>query len=191
MPAEKKSRIRKAPGAFLAIVLAFSVGCSLDYGPELAETLDDTPSLIFQGLEYRAVEKGEVVYLLKSQVAEEYSERREAKILSGEFTEFGSEGDVRTQGGAGVITVNQQTNDAVLKDNINFHSITEETRLSADELNWQNKTKMLTSPRERTVRVERKKNSTMEGTGFSLNMKTKTLTYTGSVQGTYINGEEE
>lgn len=194
MPAESSlrgCRMFLSPLAGMVLLLGGLASCSLDYGPDLAETLDDTPSLVFQGLKYRSVEDGEVVYLLDSAKAEEFEERREAKVYEGKFVAYGSEQEVQTEGTAGLMSINQESNDVVLKDNIQFHSKSEETRLTAQELSWQDKPKLLTSPQNQNVKVERGTNSTIEGNGFSLNMRTRTMNFSGPVQGTYRNEEDE
>lgn len=160
-------------------------GCTLDYGPELAETMDDTPNIILYGLTYRSVENGAVVYSMVTESAEEFEENREYRITGANFKEFDYEGNPKNEGYAGSAKVNQDTKDAQLSNDITIYSIVENTRLSAPNLSWTDKRKILTSPVEDLVRVERKNNSTIEGRGFSMDLKTRTMQFSKNIQGTY------
>ncbi|OHD14727.1 MAG: LPS export ABC transporter periplasmic protein LptC [Spirochaetes bacterium GWB1_48_6] len=174
---------------YLAILFLVLGSCSLDYGPELAESLEDTPNLVLYGLTYNSVENGQLVYTLVSETAEEFTDKKETRVTAGTFKEFDAEGQTKVEGSAGVAQINQETKDANLDKSITLYTRTEDTRLSATKLDWRNSNKFLTSPQDEKVRVERKGNSTMEGTGFSLDMRTRTLKFTGAVEGTYKNTE--
>jgi len=58
--------------------------------------------------------------------------------------------------------------------------------VTAESLSWENKEKRLTAPPAETVRVKKDDGSFIQGTGFAGDFRSREVTYSGHVEGTYV-----
>ena len=76
--------------------------------------------------------------------------------------------------------------DAELAGSIRLRSESQEVRLEAGSLNWEGKRLRLSSAAGQTVAIARDDGSQVSGTGLEVDVRRKTIRFTGPVSGTLV-----
>lgn len=170
---------------FLPVLCAAVLfGCSLDYGEELAENMDNTPNSILQGFELTSVKENRVTFRLKADVIESNNSRREDRVSGVSVEEFDAAGELRTSGSAASGVISQGSRDANLRD-AEMYSRENEARIKATALNWTDNLRQLKSGPQDTVRIERGDGTIIEGSGLFADFNNAVLRFDGEVSGSY------
>lgn len=159
--------------------------CSFDYGEEQSPDLDrETPTKIFVDVKQTTVVDNHKTTEFKAQTAELFEKRKEARLSGLNFVEFDQGGGKVTEGRADLATINTEKNDAQVSGQVSVWSVTQKTRISAENLTWTNDQKLLVSPLDEAVTVEQDGGSSFIGKGFQANFKLGQLSFSGGVTGT-------
>ena len=181
--------MRTVPGACAAIAgVLFLAGCSMDYrATEVAEkAAAGVPDTVATGIVHKIFKNGHLSFVLEASQAQTFNSQKETMISDASFEELDDKGKVVTNGQAGSIVYHSDTENAEISGMVSVHSASEKAQVTADTLSWQNKEKRLSAAPGETVTVKKDDGSFIQGTGFVGDFRTRQVTYTGRVEGTYV-----
>ncbi len=192
----REDRRRRGPiGAAAAAALAAAIlvaGCSLDYkeaGTE-EQAAEGTPDTVALGLLHKIHKNGRLSMELEATRAETYSTAAKTILTDAHFIEFDDKGAKATEGRAHRIVYHTDTENAEISGMVNVHSASEKGEVSAESLAWANKEKRLTAPPDERVTIRKDDGTSISGSGFVGDFRTRQVTFSGPVQGTYVWTEE-
>jgi len=181
--------MRRAPGVLAAVagILALA-GCSMDYrATEVAEkAAAGVPDTVATGIVHKIFKNGHLSFVLEASQAQTFNSQKETIITNASFEEMDDKGKVVTNGQAGRIVYHSDTENAEISGQVSVHSASEKAQVTADSLSWENKEKRLSAPTGEMVTVKKDDGSFLQGTGFVGDFRTRQVTYTGRVEGTYV-----
>lgn len=176
--------------AFAAAVLV--VGCSLDYqgaaGEEKAP--EGIPDTVARGLVHKVHKNGRLSLELEAARAETYSASAKTILTDVHFIEYDEKGGKATEGHARKVVYHTDTENAEISGTVRVHSASEKGDVSAESLAWANKEKRLTAPPDERVTMHKDDGTSITGSGFVGDFRTREVTFSGPVQGTYVWQEE-
>lgn len=186
----RKSR-RLPLGIMIAVLLA-AAGCSLDYEQHyIEETMRDSiPDTVFHNFTHTVVRDGRPVFRIAAEKAESYSKLKQT-ILSGvEFQEYGTGGELITEGSADHAVFNTETENAEISGNLSAYSAREGGELTGRNLTWDSETKTLSGNPDEEVSLKRDSGSSISGKGFRADFRRRSLTFERDVTGTFATEAE-
>lgn len=100
-----------------------------------------------------------------------------------EFKTYSKSGELDTEGFCQLLASNTNSKEYSLFDGISLNIYSQDLKLQAQSLHYNGKTEQLTSDRNETVTIERK-NTVIQGKGFSASAVSKTYSFENQVSGT-------
>jgi LPS export ABC transporter protein LptC len=169
-------------------LLAVLAGCSIDYKGASQEDQAPAgiPDTVAIGLLHRIHKDGRLTLQLEAARAETYNSKNTTILTNAHFIEFDEKGGAATEGQARTVVFHSDTENAEITGAVRVHSAAEKGDVRADTLRWENKTKRLTAPPTDLVRIRKDDGSSLIGSGFAGDFQSRKITFTGSVQGTYV-----
>ena len=190
---DRRSRCQVGAAAAVAFAAALLVaGCSLDYkeaGTE-EQSAEGVPDTVALGLVHKIHKNGRLSMELEAARAETFSSAEKTILTDAHFIEFDDKGGKATEGRAHRVVYHTDTENAEISGMVNVHSASEKGAVSAESLAWANKEKRLTAPPEEMVVIRKDDGTSMSGSGFVGDFRTRQVTFSGPVQGTYVWTEE-
>lgn len=180
-------REKKIIACFAAMVFLL-LGCSFDYG-QLEASGEEQPEIVMHNVEYVRVENGEPMVQFKAEKAEQYEESRTMKLSNFSFTQF-NRNEEDTLGFAGSGIINLDSKDVVLNNGVRIDAASEDMQISANEINWKDKTKELDAGSGEEVLIEQSDGTIIRGKGFSADLRSRTWEFSSGISGTYVHTEE-
>ena len=176
----------------LCIVLMIA-SCSLDYSSvyvteEMSEEIPD--SILFE-FTHTSVKDGTPVFRLSAGTAYIYNKKEETQLSDILFQEFSRKGEIITEGRADKAVFFSKTEDAEFWGNLFFYSLSEEASFQTAYLYWNDEEKRLIGRENNEVLIQRDTGTEILGTGFEAEARTRIVTFTGPVSGTYILEDED
>ena len=181
-------RWRAAAAALLAGTL-LAAGCSFDYteaGPSPDELLERVPETEFTEVTRTIVRDGRVVAEIQAQRVLNFRRRARTILLDVQYTEYDAAGNAVTTGSAERATYYTERKDAELAGSIRLRSDSQEVRLEADTLRWEDQRRRLVTGPEAVVEILRDDGSQVTGTGLEVDVRRKTIRFTGPVSGALV-----
>ncbi|TFG64640.1 MAG: LPS export ABC transporter periplasmic protein LptC [Spirochaetales bacterium] len=177
--------------AVILAVLSFP-GCSLDYNESaIADSLaEEVPDTVLYDFVQTKVTNGLPEIRVYGAEAAAYGKKKQTLIREVLFQEFNKEGELVTEGSADNIVFFTETEDAEIRGSIDFYSKTEKAGIKGEYLYWKNKEKTLSSLPDEPVRMEKDDGSYILGSGFETQVKQKSVTFTRTVQGQWVDEED-
>ncbi len=175
-----------------AIFFIQFVGCSLDYSDAYVsdDMSEDIPDSVFENFRYTSIKEGSPAFLIEGDKAEFFVNKEETYLTNVRFTEYGSDGDVATEGRADSAVYFTGTENAEIEGNLRFYSSTESATVTAEYLYWDNQEKRLRGSNDGTVSVREDSGSRIQGVGFEADVRRKEVMFSGSVTGRYVPEEQ-
>ena len=177
-------RARSLAGGWRAVVLLAAVtlaSCSLDYGKE-ENSEDRVPEFSFMNAHFTRVEDNKRTLQIEAEKIEQYKSDNASFARDAHFKTFDKEEATDTEGTCGLISIDTKNEVYKLFKNIAINIISQETKLRAENLQFNGKTEQLTAGRDDTVFVERK-NATVSGKGFSASGVSRSYMFLSDVNG--------
>ena len=170
--------------------LLFALSCSLEYDSSVSDELSETvPSSVLYGVEQIQVKNGTPRAAFSAAEARVWEKKDSTELFEVKFQEFDEKGEVITEGVADYLSINDK-NDATISGGISAYSNRNEASIKADELNWVDDKRLLTSPGGNPVVISLDGGSVLQGLGFSADLYTNTIGFTGSVEGSIETGSD-
>lgn len=177
----------------LAGLLLFALGCSLDYGAvtaedKVAETIPDTVAI---EVTHKVHEEGRLALSFEAGRAETYGALKKMVLSDVRFVEYGADTTPSTSGEARHVVYHTDTENAEISGSVRVRSEAEKAGIATESLAWENKRKMLTALPLAKVVITKDDGSSITGRGFTGDFRTRDVSFSGPVEGTYVWTEEE
>jgi len=172
----------------LSLLLSALAGCSIDYrSAEIAQKLpENVPDTVLTDFTSTTM-RGQLPYFrIQAQLAENFGKKNETILTDVQFQQFDKEGKIIAEGKANHAVYFTDTQNAELSGDLSMYSLSEHARFSADYLAWNNDDKTLTGKPDALVVIKKDSGSFLEGRGFRADTRTRSLQFSGGVQGTWV-----
>ncbi len=176
---------------FFIIFAVVISACTLDYSDaNLVDTLsEEIPNTIIYKYETVEVQNGSPALQIEADKAEVYNGKEQTHLTNVAFSNFIDE-EINNQGRSDFAILNMKSGDAEMTGSIRITSKTDNSSLSAESLSWIDDEKKLSSKPQETVIVIDKEGSQIHGSGFSADIKRKTILFENEIEGEFISDEE-
>jgi len=181
--------IMRISSIFLILILCAGCRLGFDKDAESGELSATIPETILINISQVSVEGGKVISKMDAERLETFKNKNTLEITKLHYKELNKTGETTTEGVANQATYYTDTENARISGNIHFYSEKEKTGVRAEFLNWDHSKKILTSNEEEKVTVSKDDGSYIKGTGFRTDLRLREITFSGKVEGVYI--EEE
>jgi LPS export ABC transporter protein LptC len=187
------SRLRRR-GRRAVIVLCLAVaGCSLDYGAvqgeeKIAETFPDTVAI---EVTHKVHQDGRLAFEFEATRAETYGAQKRMVLEEVRFVEYGADSSPATSGSARRVVYHTDTENAEISGAVRVRSEAEKADIAAPAVSWENATRRLTALPDAVVRITKDDGSSITGTGFAGDFRTRQVSFSGPVKGTYVWTDEQ
>ncbi len=168
----------------LAIYLPLSfLSCSIDYENAMKEKLDESiPASQLYNVKRVQVQKGSPKITFEAKQGIVWKERQETELFSFKFYEYDNQQKVLSSGKAAYLLI-KDNHDAWIKGDIKGYSSRGEASINTEALSWEDESRILKGNAENTVRLEKDDGSLLEGQGFSADLYTNTVSFSGGIHG--------
>ena len=180
--------------AALMMTAALLAACSFDYtdsGANPEELLETVPETELHDVTHTVVRDGRVVAEIRARQVQHFPRRRYALLDEVRYVEYDAAGNPVTTGTAERAVFYSEREDATVAGAIRLRSESQGVRLEAESLRWEGARHRLIS--EQTVEISRDDGSQVRSGGVDVDMRRKTIRFTGPVSGTLVTdtGEED
>ncbi len=174
-----------------AAVLA-AAACSIEEGPAAAqEPAEQIPDTIAIGLVHRVHQDGRLSLELTAARAETWNATKQTILSDARFVQFDDTGAPATEGQAARVVFHSDTENAEVSGGVRVRSESEKGSVRADSLSWDNKAKLLSAPPQEVITLRKDDGSVLSGSGFQGDFRTRELTFSGPVRGTYVQADQQ
>ena len=172
---------------YSALIFIFSLlilSCNINYSkPEVNNENNEIPDTVLNNMKYTVVKNGTVVIEITSEKTLNYNETQKTVLTNIIFKQFDENGVVKNSGKADYSIYEHSTENAKVSGGIELQSESQGTSLSTDSLYWNKYDRKIISNSDQKVRITRNDGSSVEGSGFSADFSTKTITFESKVSG--------
>lgn len=178
----------------LLLAAAALAGCSLDYGAvqadeRIADTIPDTVAI---EVTHKVHEKGKLALEFEAGRTETWGAQKKMVLERVRFVQYGEDSTPATSGEARRVVYHTDTENAEISGSVRVRSESEKAGIDAPALAWESKPKRLTAPAAAVVRITKDDGSSISGTGFSGDFRTREVSFSGPVEGSYVwSGDEQ
>jgi LPS export ABC transporter protein LptC len=166
-------------------------GCTFDYGDGASES-EDQADIVMGNVEYVRMRDGDPVVRFRAQQAERYENRQAMELQNFSFEQFYSHGsEVNATGSAGSGLVELDSGNIQLEQSIIIAVDSEDITIETDKLTWEDEKRILAGSDEHRVDIQRSDGTVFSGRGFSADSRRRTWTFSGGVEGSYVDTETE
>jgi LPS export ABC transporter protein LptC len=175
---------------FCLVVFVFG-RCTFDYGDQGSEN-DDQADIVMENVEYVRMRDGDPVVRFRAQQAERYENRQTMELQNFSFEQFNAHGsEINATGSAGSGLVELDSGNIKLEQSIIIAVESEDITIETDKLSWEDEKRILAGSDDQRVDIQRSDGTVFSGTGFSADSRRKTWTFTGGVEGSYVDKDIE
>jgi LPS export ABC transporter protein LptC len=165
--------------------------CTFDYGDAESEK-DDQADIVMENVEYVRMRDGDPVVRFRAQQAERYEERQAMELQNFSFEQFYDHGkEVNAKGSAGSGLVELDSGNIQLEQSIIIAVDAEDITIMTETLSWEDEKRILAGSEDRRVDIQRSDGTVFSGTGFAADSRRKTWSFSGGVEGSYVDTEDE
>jgi LPS export ABC transporter protein LptC len=165
--------------------------CTFDYGDAASEN-DDQADIVMGNLEYVRMRDGEPVVRFRAQQAERYENRQTMELQNFSFEQFYDHGrEVNATGSAGSGLVELDSGNIQLEQNIIIAVDSEDITIETESIFWEDEKRILTGNEDHPVDIQRSDGTVFSGRGFSADSRNRTWSFSGGVEGSYVDTEPE
>jgi LPS export ABC transporter protein LptC len=183
-----RSRGRRAIAAAAAILLAASCEMPSDAIPPGAE---DLPSTILWNFQHTIVKKGLPQFRIVADRAENYDDKRMTKLFDVGFVEYDEKSNALTAGSSDTAVMYTDTENVELDGVIDCRSNRDGLEIQARYLYWDNQKKLLRSRTELQVTIKKDDGSSIRGSGFQADGRSRDYGFSSDVTGYYAPPPED
>jgi LPS export ABC transporter protein LptC len=153
---------------------------------------DDLPDIVMREVEYVRVRDGDPVVRFKAELAERYETRQTMELQNFSFEQFYNHGDgVNATGSAGGALVELESGNIQLERRIMLAVESEDITIETDNLSWEDENRILAGSNTDTVDIQRSDGTLFSGQGFTANVRSRTWTVSGAVEGIFVDTDDE
>ena len=176
---------------FWLLPLLLLAACSFDYGDDL-ESDKNRPDIIMEDLEYVRVRGGYPLARFQAEYAERWEDRQTMEIRDFSFEQLENNGEeINARGRAGTASVQLDSGNISLKNGVRIDIESEDIIISTNGLEWRDKEKTISGGEEEKVEIQRSDGTSFTGIGVFADIRSRTWSFSGEVEGTYVEEDEE
>lgn len=149
------------------------------------------PDTVAVGLVHRVSQNGRLSIELTAARAETFNDTKQTILTDARFVEYDDKGGKATEGMAQKVVYHSDSKDADISGGVKVRSASEKGTVSADSLSWQNKERRLAAPPQEVVSLRKDDGTSLTGTGFNGDFRSRELVFTGPVNGTYVSTDKQ
>ena len=163
--------------------------CRFDYEETImAEDLsDEVPQTILINFSQVMVKNSVPTFYIEAAESSTFEKKKETLFKSVSFKEFDKDGEVVTSGSADNARMYNETESVELWGNLDFYSKREDASLTGEYLFWDNEKSTLTGKSDDQISIVESGGSEISGKGFSADSKTKSISFSSDVSGSWVN----
>ena len=174
-----------------ALLSALLFACSFDYNASSGAE-DERPDIIMENLAYVRVRGGDPQVRFQAEHAERWEDRQLMAIKTFMFEQMEDKGDtVNVAGSAGAAKVQLDSGNVSFSEGVEISVESEDIVIRTEGLEWQDREKLLSAGQEDEVVIERSDGTGFTGRGFSADARNWTWSFSGGVQGTFVEEDED
>lgn len=181
-----------AVGLFAATALL--AACSFEYsgaGASPEALIESIPQTELADVTHTIVRDGRVVAEFHAQHVRNFPRAARTELEQVSYSEYDGNGNVVTTGSFQRAVYHSEREDAELAGAIRLRSRSQDVRLEAETLRWDDARHRLTSGAGATVQISRDDGSQVSGTGLEVDVRRKTVRFSGPVTGTLVTESTE
>ena len=183
---------RQAARALILVSVLTAAACSIDNGTAgQGPTAEAIPDTVAVGVVHRVHQDGHLSLELTAARAETWNDTKQTILSDTRFTEFNQDGTPGTVGQARKVIFHSDTENADISGSVRVRSNQEKGTVTAESLSWDNKAKRLTAPPREVVALVKDDGTSISGTGFQGDFKSREVTFSGPVTGTYVSSQAQ
>jgi LPS export ABC transporter protein LptC len=183
------SRIARTLVLFLLSL--FLPSCTFDYGEEVSAGEDD-PDIVMGDVDYVRVRDGDPVVRFQAQLAERYETRQTMELRDFSFEQFYDHGNgINATGRAGSARVELDSGNIQLEKSILIAVDSEDIIIETDNLSWQDEKRVLAGNETDAVNITRSDGTLFFGQGFTADVRSRTWTFSGAVEGIFVDTDDD
>jgi len=167
------------------------IACSFDYGA--GQGLEDQRAdIVMENIDYARVRGGDLLARFHAEHAERWEDRQVMELRNFTFEQMEDRGEtVNVEGSAAAAAVQLESGDITLSGGVTVSIESEDIIINTSGLEWKDKEKTLTAGEENEVEVQRSDGTNFTGRGFSADIRSRTWSFSGLVEGTYVEEDED
>ena len=183
----RASRVRAAGSLVLSTVLLSA--CSFEYtddGASPEALLEHLPDTEFTDVTHTVVRDGRVVAEIRAQQVRNFGRQGRSVLEEVSYAEYDGAGNQVTTGSADRAVYYLERADAELAGAIRLRSESQDVRLEAEVLHWEDERRRLSSDPDEMTEIWRDDGTWISGAGLEVDVRSKTIRFSGIVSGTVI-----
>ena len=167
----------------------FMAACSFSY--DMYPQNDDDPNLVMENAEYVRMINGNPEIRLNAEEIRQYEVKHTMELDNFSFEQYNPAQeaqeeipDINARGKAGLAHMETDTRNVFLSNGVTLEVVSEDFSMETAEISWQDKERLLNAPG--SVHIRRSDGTTMQGTGFSADVRRRSWEFESMVEGTII-----
>ncbi|MFP3091335.1 LPS export ABC transporter periplasmic protein LptC [Treponema sp. TIM-1] len=153
---------------------------------------EDSPDLLMKDTEYVRVRNGDPIVRVKAKQVERYDKRQTMELDTFSFEQFEEHGEkVNAIGSAGTASMDLNSGDIRLGGKVTISVDSEDIVIETDAIEWKDRERSLSGQEDVAVDIYRSDGTSFTGKGFSADLRYRTWTFSGGVEGLYIHDDEK
>ena len=168
--------------------------CSFNY--DTVPQNDDNPNLIMENAEYVRITNGNPEIRAKAKELRRYEAKHIMEVDEFSFEQYNAapEGqeaipDINARGKAAFARMETDTNNLLIRGGVSIEVVSEDIVLESAELSYIDNEKLINAPG--TVDIRRSDGTTLKGTGFSADIRSRSWEFESAVEGSVVEEDKE
>ena len=181
--------LHRLGGSFCVVCCLIFFSCSFSY--DTVTPNDEEPNLVMENAEYTRIVNGNPEIHLHAEEILHYEKKHSMELLQFSFEQYNAapEGqkqipDINAKGRAELARFETDTNNAFVEGNISIEVVSEDISITTSQLSWQNDERLISAPG--LVSIIRSDGTTLKGTGFSANTRSRSWEFESQVEGSVV-----
>ena len=171
----------------IPLALSSFGACSFDYGAAVSDGEAKKPDVVMTDVEYVRVRGGEPQVRFQADTAERYESTNTMRFRGLRFEQYGPKGGkADAVGAAKSAVIDMASGDADLDGGVRVYVPSEDLSIETRVLQWKNESRTVTGGAEDRVAVRKADGTSIDGTGFSADVRSRTWNFAGGGSGTYV-----
>jgi LPS export ABC transporter protein LptC len=173
------------------MMLILFLGCTFDYG-EKESSDEELPGLIMENVEYVRVRGADPKAKFQADRAERYDKQGVMRIQNLIFEQYGGRGEeINAQGIAGYASVEIDSGDIFMDQNVRIEVETEDIIIETNQLEWKDEPHILSTPEDNEVNIYQENGTSFTGVGLYVEARRRQWEFKGYVNGLFVHEETE
>jgi hypothetical protein len=145
-----------------------------------------------ENIEYTRVRGGDILARFRGEHAERWEDSQIMRIRNFSFEQMEDKGEtVNVEGSAGAAEVQLESGDITLFDGVTIRIESEDVIINVNRIEWKDKEKTLSGGEGEKVEIRRSDGTSFTGIGVFADIRSRTWSFSGGVEGTYVEEDEE